>query len=424
MAIKSIKIESLKARTLLLVAAAVLVGGNYYIVKWSFANMASVRAVEPEIAALTTRLAPADPQTHFASAVVYDKTFNSEDQLRSLTEYEIATALSPNNYLVWLELGKARSRSGDADGAEKALRKAAELAPNYSVVQWTLGNELLRQGNDVEGFVEIQKAVVGNSIYAAPAVTTAWQIFGGDIDRVNSLIGDSTQMRSAFAVLLGRQKRYDEAAEIWNLLPADEKRTSFAEAGKALFGQLIEAKKFRAARNVLDSMSGADQAGIAAEQIRDGGFENEIKLQNAPPFEWQISDGAQPQVAFSDGQKHGGDRSLIAVFNSADGKQMRTISQIVAVEPGINYTFEAFYRSELKAAGKLKWEITDASNGKLLAATAPVIPNTDWAGLTTRFTIPPNSDGVIVRLVLENCGSIICPISGKIWFDDLTIKAQ
>ena len=95
--------------------------------------------------------------------------------------------------LLWLALGKSRERNGDIGGAEKALRRAVELAPNYGDNHWTLGNNLLRQGKSEDAYNEIRQSTIGATKYVIPAIATAWQIFNGDISLIEKNIGDISE---------------------------------------------------------------------------------------------------------------------------------------------------------------------------------------------------------------------------------------
>ncbi len=179
MTVKSLKIDTLTKRVALLVAGVVCVFAAWHSARWGMANSAAGRADTADVTEYLTQLAPSDPQTHFGNAVLLEKSFDEEDIRRALAEFELAAASSPDNYLYWFELGRARERSGDAEGAESALRRALALAPNYARVQWGLGNALLRQGRTDEAFGEIRKAVAGDGAYAGPAATSAWQFYDG-----------------------------------------------------------------------------------------------------------------------------------------------------------------------------------------------------------------------------------------------------
>ncbi len=421
MSVKSIKIETLAARAALLAAGLVFLISASYFARWFFAASIAANTDLREVADFAIGLAPSDPQTHYTSAVLSGKIFAPEDLAKSLTEYEQAVALAPNDFRLWLALGRARERGGNAAGAELALRKALELAPNYSQVQWTLGNILLRRGKTSEGFAEIRSAAQSDQTFINPTIVTAWQIFEGNLAQVKQYVGDSQQTNFALAIFLAKQKRFDEAVEIWNALPAEEKKTTFKETGEQLYTEMLAAKKYRNALQIRSQISGQEAAQPITGQIINGGFEDEVKTKDVDVFEWQIADGFKPQIGFDDIQKRSGNRSLVIIFNSPDGKDFRQISQTVAVEAGKNYRFETFYKSELKTSAALDWEIVDATDGKVLATTGTISPNADWTGLKAEFTAA-NTEAVTLRLAREACKLSICPISGKVWFDDFSIS--
>jgi len=422
MAIKAIKIETLISRVLLVLAGGVFLTAFFFFAAWSFANAIGSQAVDKEIAEITTRLAPSDPQTHYALAALNEQSFVSEDLPKSLAEYETATALSPHDYRLWLAFGKARERNGDRAGAELALRRAAELAPNYAEVQWALGNTLLRIGKTDEGFAMIRQAAESDVKFANPAISTAWQFFDGDSAQIKQNLGGSTKINSALAVFLAKQKRFDAALEVWNALPAgeEENKTTIKQNGEELFKEMLAEKRFRDALEIQTQIG--ETEGFAPEKIFNGGFETDVATKNASVFEWQIADGLQPQIGFDNEQKHGGNRSLVVVFNSFNGKDFRAISQTIAVEPRRNYKFEVFYKSDLKTSATLKWEIADASSGKVLATTEATDAVSDWKSLRVEFAASETTQAVVVQLARENCKAGVCPISGKVWFDDFSIN--
>jgi tetratricopeptide (TPR) repeat protein len=423
MATKSIKLNTTAARVGVIVLAILCVGVVYVFAKGFFANTIAARSIYKEIAEFSVALAPSDPQTHFASAVLYEKTFLPDDLPKSLAEFEQATALSPSDFRLWFELGKARARSGDTEGAEKALRKALALAPNYSQIQWTLGNFLLRQGNEGEAFALIRKAAESDKIFASPAVASAWQLFEGDTERMKSYTGESVNLKAALALLLAKEKRFDEALVVWMSLPDTARKTDFKADGTEIYQKMIEARKYRAAIQVFSDAAESDEKTFALGKVTNGGFEANINPQNPGVFEWQIGEGVEPQVFVDKTQKHGGEISLVMIINNKDGKAFRSISQSVAVEAGKKYVFETFYKSELKTSATFKWEIVDAANNdKVLATTEALAASADWTSLKTEFVVPEGTEAVTIRLARVACGTTLCPISGKLWFDDFSLN--
>jgi tetratricopeptide (TPR) repeat protein len=424
MRVKTIKLDSFAYRAALLAPALLLVSLAFFTVKWALANTASSRAEFKEVADLTVSMAPDDPQTHYSSAVLHERTFLPEDLVISLSEFEKAAALAPHNYLLWLQLGRSRERSGDSAGSERALRRALELAPNYSEVQWALGNNLLRQGRPDDGFVLIQKAATSDERFTNTAAATAWEFFEGDLARVKKAIGDSPRISAALAGYLARQKKFDEAFTVWDSLPADEKRTSYRASAETFYGQLIEAKKYRDAARIYSEVLAGEGVVPVAEQVTNGGFESALRPGGAPVFDWQVADSLQPQVGQDTGQKHSGERSLVMIINSADGKDFRSVNQTIVSAPGKAYRLSLFYRSELTTGATYFWEIADAADGKPIASTDAAAASTDWTEQQVKFTVPANTEAVVVRLARAHCGTGICPISGRIWFDDFSLSAE
>lgn len=419
---KTFQIENALSRALLIAACLLFLTLSFFFVKWCVGDVIAARVSTEEIAELGVDLAPNDPQTHYALAVVSGKNYSPADLAQSLAEYERAVALSPHDYRLWLAYGKARERGGDAAGAEFALKKALELAPNYAPVQWAFGNVVLRRGRTTEAFAEMLRAAENDKKFRLPVIATAWQVFDGNLENVRRHIGDSAGINPALANFLAGQKRFDEAVQVWNSLSAEEKKGVYKADGEQLFGELIAAKKFRVALQVRQSLDDKpDAERFVVGKIFNGGFEMTAQRGHSGVFDWQIAEGNQPQIGPNNEQKHGGDLSLFMIFDSLDGKDFRQITQTVAVESAKKYTFQVFYKAELKTAATLRWEIADASDGKILASTNPISANADWTGLSAEFTTSTATEAVIIRLARETCKSIVCPITGKVRFDDFSL---
>jgi tetratricopeptide (TPR) repeat protein len=407
------------AAAILLTVFAVI----YFFARWGLANMASLRTDQPEVAVNAVSLSPSDPQTHFAAAVLLEKTFLPADFERSLKEYEEAATLSPSNYLVWLEYGKALDRHGEKERAEAALRKALGLAPNYASTKWALGNFLLRQGDSNEAFKNLREALDSNPSLADATVQSAYSWFDGDIDQVKASLGASPFAQVSLIKLLIREKRLDDALAIWSSVPLDGDRSALKDAETQLLASLVTEKRYRDAYRIYSSeRSGNDLDAFG--NVTNGGFEEPVKIQGSPLFEWQIDDSPKSQVAIIEGQGHSGTRSLRLLFNLTEAKDFRGVSQYVAVKPGQRYKFESFYRSDLKTAVPLKWEILSAADGKEISSSQPINNTADWVALGSIFVVPQGNDAVVIRLSRDNCLSAICPLNGSVFLDDISIRTE
>ena len=422
MALVIIKTDGPLSRIVLVAAMLACLGVMWFFGKWSFANAVSARADLPEIADLMIGLAPSDPQTHFAAAVLRERTFDPNDAAISLAEYERSAALTPNNYLPWLALGKARERAGDQSGAETAFKRALLLAPNYADVKWAYGNWLIRSGHTDDGFGLIREAVAGKPDLLLPATSIAMQLYDSDAERVRATLGDTPDINAALAGYFLSQSYLDGAALAWDRIGAAVSDEKYRSLGGNLAAQLAAGGRFRLAGKTMSAIAGDAGNFVGIGRLSNGDFEALVKLRDAKLFEWQIGAGADPQAGLSEGQPHGGRYSLLLIFNTMQAADMRQIAQTAAVEPGASYAVEGYFRSELK--GGVALEIADASDGKPLARSTPFGPQAEWGRFRVEFQVPTTTDGVIVRFVRDGCVSAVCPVSGKLWIDDIAMTVR
>jgi len=407
-----------------MIAAAVTVAfATYYASKWNLANAISTRTDQKEFVDFAVDLAPDDPQTRYAAGVLYKNTLEADDAARSLAEFEAAAALSPNNYLPWLELRAALSRAGDSEASLRAIRRAVDLAPHYADVRWAYGNALIRAGEVENGFENIRRAIDAEPALVAPAVNLAMELFGADAKVVRQLLGENANRAAATAFYLARVGRYEEAYASWNSI-APELRGDYAvQAQSAGLADLFAKQKmYRAALSVY-----ADKRGDRIEigSIYNGGFETGAKMRDASPYDWIIAQGNEPQIAISNGQKRSGENALLMVFNLTQTAEFRPVSQIVALEGAATYEFDAHYKAELKTLATLRWEILNASTLEPLGATPAFRAQSDWERVAANFTVPAGTDGIIIQLVRTGCtSSSICPATGRVWIDDVSLRRK
>jgi tetratricopeptide (TPR) repeat protein len=419
---KTFSTDSTKSRTALIATAIILVLAVAFVIKWSIANTASKQNLYPEVADLNIALAPNDPQTHFARAALYEKSFLVDDAKKAVREYEIATSLSPSDFRFWSALARARERAGDTAGAEAAYKKALELAPNYSNELWAYGNVLIRMGKTDQGFEFIRAAAQKDKSFAAPAVAAAWQEFPEDLPMLKEKLGESPNANSAAAVYFARLGRFSEAREFWTLIDPNQKKTNFRESGEELLSKLLEAKRFRFASEVANDIGKTGEEVIAFSKVANGGFETDIRNANTTPFEWVIGEGLQPHIGFDEKIKHGGNRSLGVVYDSPNGLDFRSLQEFVPLGAERSYRFEVYVRADIKSDSSLKWEIADASTGQVLASTETLPDATDWISLEAEFSVAPETEAVVIRIARVPCANATCPTRGKIWFDDISLQ--
>jgi hypothetical protein len=213
-------------------------------------------------------------------------------------------------------------------------------------------------------------------------VTTALQIFDNDTGQVLRSLGDTDVTNAALASVLAGQMHFGEAYGAWLKLADNDKSAKFKKLGEDLIEKFAAARKFQLAAHVATGVRTSEAEKPVIGQISNGGFEIGVKIKNANLFEWLIAEGAQPQIALSETETHGGKLSLWMIFD----------------------TFE----TALTAAP--------------ITSTPATVPAPDWTPLRVKFTVPSDSDGIIIRLVREGCSGPSCPINGSLAFDDISLR--
>ena len=429
--LKLINVRAPLRRVLLIVPVLLALAGSWYASRWYIGNTIAEFAPRLEPDGLDTarsalRLAPNDPWTHWTYAGLEKLSFDAAALQDSVREYEEAVRLAPNDYRFWMDLGRALEQAGDIAGGEKALRRAIELAPAYAYPRWYLGNLLLRAGRGDEAFQELRSAAEADPKLRPQIFNVAWYVFGEDVQAVKNAVGNSATARGEFAVYLVGRQRFDDALGLWASLSAAEKKEQHAN-GEALMNALTAARRYRAAQSVLRDIAPEGIApALSAEQFTNGGFESDVAASGVGLFGWQVTSIPQAQVAVDPNYRHGGQRSLRILFKSPSTLDFKNVSQLVTVEPGTQYRFTCFVRTdELKSAGTPLIEILDGADDRnVLGATAPLaVGRSDWQQLTIDFKSPTTTEAVKVRIVRAACvGDPVCPIYGIVWYDDFNLQ--
>src|SRR5262245_43841137 len=103
----------------------------------TFVQRSQTISLEAQIegADMALKYAPHDPLVHWRRGGVYLNAANEElEESRvgvAIDEFRAATRMSPDDYRVWLALGRALDRGGDLAGARQAFERAVSMAPSH-----------------------------------------------------------------------------------------------------------------------------------------------------------------------------------------------------------------------------------------------------------------------------------------------------
>jgi hypothetical protein len=414
-------------RWLLVLPILLVIVACWFTTRWFVGDVVAEYAPPAEgggmdMAQLAARWAPADALTHWRLASFQEKAFTAENLAAAVAECKAAVEASPYDYRYWLEYGRALEANGDRDSAEKALRKAVELAPSYSQPLWYYGNVLLRQGKIDEAFQQMTLAAAGDDKIRLQVFYLASQIFEGDVDRMLNAVR-SPLVRLQFVVYLINLGKFDDATRVLRSVSESDRRAQ-SDLTKQIVESLLLKKQYRAALAMQRELEVNPGDLPEAEQIWNGGFEDKLTIKDPSPFHWSFTTSGLAQIS-ADTHAHTGRGSLRIVFKAPNRFDSLSISQTVIVEPNTQYRLQ-FYQStqDLLSAGTPRVGINDPSDNQLLASSAPVGTGTrDWDLVTIDFKTK-KTDGIQIVFYRATCSQdqSICPIFGTLWYDDFVLQ--
>lgn len=364
--------------------------------------------------------APTDAEAHYAQALVLSELGR---QPEAVTELETAVALRPEDYYLWLELGRARDQLDDSAGARKAFSEAVRLAPDYAQPRWHLGNLLVREGDLDAGFAELRRAATSDVKFFPALIDLAWNAYEEDASVVLKIIQPATtEQRLAVAHFF---ISHDATTEAVKLLHRISGEIPLIERN-ALVSQILAAGKYQEAYEVWSA--GREFARKDERDALTDGIFTSQPTSDEVGFGWQLPSATTgTRVELEKNERYAGSRSLRVEFKGDPypATSPAIISQLALVQPGIRYRLQFSARVKDLASGSLPVVIvSEANDSKQAIAESSVLPRGtgDWQTYSVEFTTSSASRAVTIALRRQQCASLPCPIYGHAWLAAFSLR--
>lgn len=373
-----------------------------------------------EIAKAAIDLAPSDPRSRWVLGAVLRSDLSGESSAASVAQITDSVRLSPYQPRWWSELGRSLEQAGDNDRAERAFKRAVELAPEYTLPNWQLGNFYLRRSRTDEAVGPLKKAAEHSNLYRGQVFTIAWNYFGSDPQMIEQFSNDRPDVKAGLVTFYSNMDRAEDAIRVWNTLSEEEKGkfTKTAEnAAKKLFLQRSYSGAIEFARQ-----SGIDK-NVRPGVFTNGDFESGLRDKGQHIFDWTITrPDNKVDIGIDSAVAHGGKRSLRVNFRTLVKPIFVVFDQVVGVRPGSRQRIEFWLRTENLRSGSMPLiEVLSGQDDKVIAVSDPFpVGTNDWRQFAINIEVPKDTDGIRIRTGREACGPE-CPISGIFWIDDFTI---
>jgi tetratricopeptide (TPR) repeat protein len=371
----------------------------------------AARAGDLRAADAAVSLAPADPEAVYARANILA---DAGEYAEAACAYEQSIALRPRDYVLWVELGRAREESGDADGALAALRESARLAPSYARPRWQLGNALLRAGLRAEAYEELRRAAESDPRLYPNFVQTLWQASDKD---PRSLVRDARPRTAEQTLAVVRLLVKEGAAGAGLKALRDSGASLTDDARRTLVADLFGASAFAEAYDVWSE-------GKPPGAFYDGGFEATTRA-DEEGFGWRFARDSQGlRLSLDSDSPREGSRSLKVEYAGASDPNLAAVSQLIPTEPGARYRLTFSERAKEIVTGGLPFvEVVSAGKeGVVLASLPPFAATSEWRDFSVEFAAPRGASAVRVTLKRKPCTSSPCPAFGSLWLDAFNLS--
>lgn len=384
-----------------------------------------------EGAGIAASWAPADPLVRYGAGGIYlaaASTEQNEARLNeALSELREAARLSPEDYRIWLALGRAFERAGDEKAARESLERATRLAPFHFDPHWALGNYLLRAGENDRAFAELRAALRSRPSALNLIFDYAWNAFGGDGMAIARALEPPDTIRAQFVSLLIPRGEVEDALSIWRAgnyhETASPQEVRIVTETLAANGHMAEAYAAW-----YDAKTTEHPEPDAGSLIGNGGFEREIALSSPPPFfAWLIRPQRGLTIGLDREVKQEGAYAFRAGFEIRENVDLVIAMQTVPVKSATPYrlSFAARWR-ELQSLSNPQVEVFDAGNQSRMSVSLPQFRNgeSDWQYYALDFTTSAETEAVTLRIRRPSCNDPPCPLGGRIWLDDFKLMEK
>ncbi|PYS67270.1 MAG: hypothetical protein DMF73_19740 [Acidobacteria bacterium] len=380
---------------------------------------AAIIQASVESADEAVRVSPGDPEAHYTRAL---SLVNVERLNEAVAEFRLATQIRPHHYYEWLDLGVTLDRLGDQRNALDSLRESVRLAPHFAQPRWQLGNLFYRYGRFEEAFTEMRLGANSNPNLFTALLDLAWVASDGDVSKAENLVRpQSRRERLMFARFLEKHGKGSDAAAQANQVGRPQEQAEH-NLLREIISDLLATRRFSDAYQIW-AANRSDAASSAT--LANGDFAEPI--QNDRGFGWQVDAVPNVSASVDTSAPAGAARSVRLEFGGDSSPASQIIHQVVILRPNARHVLEFVARADnLVSGGPPMVVILDANTDarRILGQSKPITPQSEWLNYRIEFATDQNTSAVVVALQRTLCAQTPCPIFGRLWLTQFSLKSQ
>jgi tetratricopeptide (TPR) repeat protein len=373
---------------------------------------------------LAVRLEPENPSYwHFLGRY---QQYNSEEpnSVMAIESYRKAIALNPLATNAWLDLAMAYELDGKLDQARDAYLGAKKSYPGSAEVSWRYGNFLLREGQQVEAYTELRRAIEAKPGYAATAFSRAYRS-NPNLDEILQQLLPAKQ--SVYVDVIRETADSNQLAvaqTVWSRLIALHPRLAIREVD-GLVSELLQAGDLSTARRVWDqgvaTMNLPRLLEAPGSVLWDPSFESGI---NGYSFSWHFQPIVQfVSIGLDRSEKLSGNQSLRLSFDGKHNPDLEAACAMGIVQPGTTYHFSGWIKTKnITTENGVGFRVRSPDDGSAPVLNTREVHGTNpWTSADETWTAGLHTHRVQVCLVRDPSDNPGVRISGTAWIDDVNL---
>jgi hypothetical protein len=376
---------------------------------------------------LAVRLEPGNPVNWYRLGRLQQYNLENPDSSAAEESYKKAIALNPWYTDAWLDLGTAYELDGNLEQARDAYLKAKKSYPVSADVSWRYGNFLLREGDQVQAYTELRRAIEADPRRAAAAFSRAYRA-NPNIDEILDQLLPARQ--SVYVDVIDEAvgaKQLAVAETVWGKLMALQPRLEVRDVNH-LVEALLATGDYSAARRIWDQgTSTMDLPPLlqpAGSVIWDPSFETPM---SDASFSWLYRPLAQGVIVNTDRmEKLSGLQSLRLAFDGKHNPNLDAACTLAIVQPKTTYYFSAWLKTtSITTENGIEFRVSTPDDFR-----APVLKSGEyhgtmpWTLVDGDWTTTATTHRANVCIVREPSDNPEVRISGTAWVDDVNLVAR
>ncbi|HUS07945.1 MAG TPA: carbohydrate binding domain-containing protein [Bryobacteraceae bacterium] len=380
-------------------------------------------AASNTVSGLETAVRLAPWNADYALLLARSRTLGLLDFPRGIAEYRRSLALNPYSSRGWLDLAAAYQMAGDARNQRLAMQTAVQVDPTTPSVAWEVATFYIVQGDVQSALPHYRTVLRSQSSETRAVLDVLWPASAHNAAVILAdVLPPDVQPHLEFLRFAVEQKDINAANQIWQKMIT---LSGPVDVGGTLpyFQLLLDSHHPDQAMTAWKQLA-ASQPSINQYQptpdnlIINGDFEDPML---GGGLEWSFRRQPNLDLKVDSLEFHSGNRSLAAIFDQGSAPSLG-IAQLVPVEPGGEYDFSVFAKSdEITTASGPRICISDAYSGQRYFLSDDQRGTTGWKEIRSVFRLRPETTLLKVEVIREPNQALI---RGKLYLDDFTLRAN